>query len=90
MNMAKTRYMATIRSYAQNSVFGTNHIRYETKEDERYDLTLVSRRVYGISSEWLTIQAAAGMSTPEDELPPQTLVLPSFQDLIALKKQAGL
>lgn len=90
MSMQKARFLALMRKFAQNTRFGTRHIRHDVTQDERTDLTLVAFRVYGDREEWLAIQGAAGLDTPENPLESQTLILPSVEDLQALKRQAGL
>lgn len=69
-------------------VWGTA-IRYFTKPDERRDLTLVSRRVYGRVDEFLVVMAAAGLDSVEQILPEQLLVLPNEQQLYQMKLEAG-
>lgn len=64
-------------------------LRYETKPDERHDITLIAERVYGNRSEYMAIFAAAGMDTLEQTLPEQTLVLPTRAQLQSIKRQTG-
>lgn len=64
-------------------------IRYQTLPDENWDLTLVSQRVYGNRHEFITVLAAAGLDTVEQELEEQLLTLPSPSTLEILKRQAG-
>ena len=90
MSIQKARFLSLVRKFAQNTTYGTRHIRHDVTEDEKTDLTLVAYRVYGDGDEWLTIQGAAGLDTPENPLVSQTLVLPTIEDLQALKRQAGL
>ena len=61
---------------------------YQTKPDERWDMTLASRRVYGIPDEFLTIMAAAGLDSVEQEMPEQLLILPDAATLQSFKTQA--
>lgn len=62
---------------------------YETKPDERWDLTLVSERVYGLRDEYLTIMAAAGLSHVDDELTERKLCLPTAAQLLGIKRSVG-
>lgn len=88
-DQASNRFFQLVRDFAlQTPEWGTA-IRYPTRPDERLDLTLISRRVYGTSSEYLTIQAAAGLDSPEYEIPEQMLILPTLDQLVALRRQAG-
>lgn len=64
-------------------------IRYQTKPDEIRDITLVSQRVYGSRNEYLVIMGAAGLSTLDEPLLEQLLILPTMDQLRKLKKQAG-
>lgn len=61
-----------------------------TYPNERYDLSLVARRVYGDPSETLAIMAAAGLATVDAELKEQDLVLPTSEHLRYLKEKCGL
>lgn len=78
-----------VRQFAQQTPAWGAALRYDTLPDERYDLTLVSKRVYGVRSESLVIQAAAGLDTPESPLMERTLVLPTPDQLRAMKLRAG-
>lgn len=60
---------------------------YETKPDERHDLTLVSRRVYGHRDEYLVIFAASGLSHVDDELTERKLCLPTETQLQDFKRK---
>ena len=62
---------------------------YETKPDERRDLTLVSERVYGNREDYLVIMAAAGLSHVDDELTERKLCLPTKTQLETIKARAG-
>ena len=42
---------------------------YDTKPDEIWDLTLISRRIYGNSHETLAIMAAAGIDSIDEFFP---------------------
>lgn len=61
-----------------------------TLPSERFDLTLVARRVYGDPEETLAIQAAAGLATVDSVLEEQNLVLPTAEHLRYLKQKCGL
>lgn len=62
---------------------------YETKPDERYDVSLVSQRVYGRRSEYLAVMAAAGLSHVDDALTERKLCLPNDVQLLQLRRQTG-
>lgn len=64
-------------------------IRYHSKPDERYNLPLVSYRVYGNYEEFIAVMASAGLDSVENRLDEQMLVLPSLAQLHALKSRSG-
>lgn len=88
-SMACARFVQLVRDFATNTKNWETAIRYETKPDERHDLTLVSNRVYGTRDEFLAIFAAAGLSSVDQPLYEQKLTLPNAIQLRALKEQAG-
>jgi hypothetical protein len=61
-----------------------------TLPSERYDLSMVARRVYGDPAETLAIMAAAGLPNVDAELKEQNLVLPTPEHLRYLKQKCGL
>ncbi|MDP5007463.1 MAG: hypothetical protein NWQ13_00290 [Glaciimonas sp.] len=79
-----------VRDFAQQTPVWATATRYQTKPDERFDLTLVSRRVYGRIDEFMVIMAAAGLDSVEQELSEQLLVLPTESQLIRMKRIAGI
>lgn len=62
---------------------------YQTLPDERWDLTLVSQRVYGNRDEVLAVMAAAGLDSVEQELTERRIVLPTARQLADIKSPAG-
>ncbi len=66
--LANPRFHALIRSLAQTTPSWATAIRYHTKPDERFDLTLIARRVYGLPDEWPVIMAAAGLQSIDEPL----------------------
>ena len=77
-----------VRQYALTTPAWAVTQSYQTKPDERWDMTLASRRVYGIPDEFLTIMAAAGLDSVEQEMPEQLLILPDAATLQSFKTQA--
>ncbi|QSL90519.1 hypothetical protein [Pseudomonas atacamensis] len=61
-----------------------------TRPSERYDLTMVARRVYGDPTETLVVMAAAGLTNIDTELKEQDLVLPTIEYLRYLKQKCGI
>lgn len=95
MEVGMTSYLAAaelarrVADFSQRTPDWAECIIYETKPDERWDLTLVSRRVYGTPDEFLAVMAAAGLDTVEQELTERRLVLPTREQLRELKRLAG-
>ena len=79
-----------LRQFALETPSWGTAIRYHTKPDERFDLTLVSQRVYGLPSEWPVIMAAAGLQSVDEPLNEQLLVLPTLEQLQRLKRNTGV
>lgn len=86
---SRNRLYQLVRDFAVQTPAWGAAVRYFTLPDERFDLTLVSQRVYGNRNEALVIQAAAGLDSPELELTERALVLPMPTRLMAMKLQAG-
>lgn len=88
-DQANNRLYVLVRDFALTTPEWKDAIRYFTNPDERYDLTLVSWRVYGTNDEWQVIQAAAGLDSPEYALTERRLVLPTADQLRQLRIDAG-
>lgn len=78
-----------MREFSQRTKSWDVAIFYETLPDEKWDLTLVSARVYGNRNEFLTIMAAAGLDRADMPLVQQKLVLPNQSQLAVMKRNAG-
>jgi hypothetical protein len=87
---AASLFYRRVREFAQKTPVWGRAIRYQTTPDERHDLTLVSVRVYGTRDEALTIMAAAGLDSVEQALDEQRLVLPTAEQLRAIKRDTGM
>lgn len=85
---AKT-FFRMVRDFSLKTKAWEQAIFYETKPDEEWDLTLVSRRVYGRRDEFLAVMAAAGLDAPDRKLEQQRIVLPTEAQLYSLKRRAG-
>lgn len=88
-DQAANRLYASVRDFAVQTPDWDDAIRYFTKPDERFDLTLVSRRVYGTNTETLVVQAAAGLDSPEYGMTERLLVLPTIEQLRSMRRAAG-
>lgn len=78
-----------VRDFAERTPVWAQAIRYQTKPDERWDMTLISRRVYSRVDEFIAVMASAGLDSVEQEVPEQLLVLPTEAQLREMKQVAG-
>lgn len=78
-----------VGDFAQRQPRWAECVVYQTLPDERWDVTLVARRVYGSRDEFLAILAAAGLDSVEQELTERELVLPTARQLALMKQRAG-
>lgn len=85
---AKNFYKA-VQIFAERTKAWEPKISYETKPDERWDVSKVSQRVYGRRDEVLCIMAAAGLDTVGQPLIQKRLTLPTEGQLYAMKRAAG-
>lgn len=86
---AVMKFYLLVRQFSLKAKPWTEAIRYETKLDERFDMTLTSQRTYGYRDEFIAIQAAANLDSTEQELTEQLLILPPPLVLDNIKKVAG-
>lgn len=88
--LSKNLLYKRIRQFALETPDWATAIRYHSKPDEKHDLTLIARRVYGLPNEWPVIMAAAGLQSVDEPLNEQLLVLPTLSQLQTLKRQFGV
>lgn len=88
-DQARNRLFASVRKFASTTPEWGEALRVFTTPDERTDLSRVSQRVYGRRGETLTVQAAAGLDSPELEMSERLLVLPTAAQLREMKLRAG-
>lgn len=88
-DQARNRLFAEVRRFAIETPAWGDALRVFTNPGDRFDLTAVSQRVYGIRTETLVVQAAAGLDSPEQELTERLLVLPTQAQLRTMKLAAG-
>ena len=86
---AVMKFYLLIRQFVLDAKPWTQVFRYQTKVDERYDMTLVSQRVYGCREEFIAVQASANLDSTEQFLEEQLLILPSPEDLQEIKVRSG-
>jgi len=88
--LSKNLFLKRIRKFATETPDWATAIRYHSKPDEKHDLTLIARRVYGLPNEWPIIMAAAGLQSVDEPLNEQLLVLPTLTQLQTLKRELGV
>ena len=88
--LSKNLLHRRIRQFALETPDWATAIRYHSKPDEKHDLTLIARRVYGLPNEWPVIMAAAGLQSVDEPLSEQLLVLPTLAQLQTLKRELGV
>ena len=84
--LTEARLHTKLRQFALETPSWGTAVRYHSKPDERFDLTLIARRVYGLPEEWPVIMAAAGLQSVDEPLNEQLLVLPTLSQLQTLKR----
>ena len=87
--IAHARYYQAVRQFATTAPVWTDLITYFTLPDERWDLMLASRRIYGTPNEWLAVTAAAGLDRLDQEMAERELRLPTVERLEAIKRLTG-
>ena len=88
-NAARDFYDA-VRLFAQHAKpWDTTAIWYDILPDERWDLSLISQRVYGRRDEFLAVMAAAGHDLVDVPLTQRRIVLPNEATLYSMKRRAG-
>ena len=87
--LPESRFYRAVRQFAETAQAWQQAIRYQTLPDERWDLTLVSQRVYGNRDEFLAVMASAGLDRLDNELTERILVLPTREQLERFKEQTG-
>ena len=85
-----SKYYRAVRKFAVTVPSWGIAIRHDVLPDEIYDLTLICRRVYGNSTETLTVMAAAGLDRLDQALVVgTTITLPTASQISQLKAQTG-
>lgn len=78
-----------VRDFSQSVKPWELAIYHDVAPDERWDITLTARKIYGDAGEFLVIMAAAGLDSVDQSLEQQRLVLPTPDQLRAFKRRAG-
>lgn len=89
--VAAHEFFETISNYIKNAKpWDGGIILHTVTPDESSDLTVMSRRVYGRSCEYLAIMASAGISHFDDVIKSGTVIyLPNDVVLSAIKRKTG-
>lgn len=88
-SQAARTFYRLVRDFAQGVKPWDEAIYHDVAPDERWDVTLVSRRAYGRRDEYLAVMAAAGLDTVDQPLEQRRLVLPTESRLRQMKITAG-
>lgn len=86
---AAKSFYRDVRAFSERTKPWQSAIFYDTQPDEQWDLTLVSARVYGRRDEYLAVMAAAGLDMVDQPLTQRRLVLPTENQLNAIKRRTG-
>jgi hypothetical protein len=86
---AAKNFYREVRKFALTRKAGDTALYYDTTPDEKWDITLVSRRVYGNPYETLAVMAACGIDGIDEEVPQTRLTLPTMAQLYFLKRKTG-
>ena len=87
---AAAAFFREVRRFSERAKpWDTNVIFYDTKPDETYDLSLVSRRVYGRRDEFLAVMACAGLDSFDQPLPQKRIRLPNENELMNIKRRTN-
>lgn len=89
--IAEASFYRAVRRFAtMEPAHSPNRQVVRTRPSERFDLTMVARRVYSDATETAVIMAAAGLANIDTELKEQDLVLPTTEYLRYLKQKCGM
>ncbi|MCU4320674.1 hypothetical protein [Acinetobacter bereziniae] len=75
---------------APRTGFGGSLIPYQIGEDELWDASLVSLRVYGTRVHGDVIRLACGVSFVHEKLPQSIVLLPNLNAIVMLQKKYGV
>lgn len=82
-------FFKKVASFVKSAKAWDAVVSYEIKPDERVDATLISRRVYGTSDEFLVVMACAEIDSFDDAFEQGVLLLPNATKLEQLKRESG-
>ncbi len=89
--IAEAKFYREVRKFAVTVKIWQTAIRYTVKQDEMRDITLIARRVYGTSDEYMTVMAAAGLDRLNSVLTEgMSIILPTKEQLQAFKNACGI
>lgn len=88
-SQASRVFYRLVRDFSQSVMPWDQAVYHDVAPDERWDITLTARKVYGDPGEFLAVMAVAGMDTVDQPLEQQRLVFPTPDQLRAFKRQSG-
>lgn len=90
----RNEFYNAIRRHIENSAnktgFGGSLTAYQIGEDEIYDASLVSLRVYQTRVHSDIVRLACGVSFAHEPLPQKLVLLPSLNAIVKLSKKYGV
>ena len=86
---AAKNFYREVRKFALTRKAGDTALYYDTTPDEKYDITLISRRAYGNPHETLAVMASCGLDSVDEEVPQTRLTLPTLAQLYFFKRKCG-
>ncbi len=79
-----------IEMSANKTGFGGSLVAYQIGEDEIYDASLVSLRLYKTRVHSDVVRLACGVSFAHEPLPQQIVLMPSLNAIVKLQKKYGV
>lgn len=86
---AAKNFYREVRAFSQRTKAWETAVFYHTTPDERFDATIISRRVYGNPFEVLAVMAACGLDTVDQEITQKQIILPTASQLYHIKRRTG-
>lgn len=84
-------YHNAIRTYVEQekhrAILSDGLLLYQTEEDETYDHTLVSQRVYGSRQHHDVVRVCLGLSFPHEPVPQGLFFFPDLKTVLKLRRK---
>ena len=79
-----------IDKYKSRHGYGGRLFRYQVGNDELYDPSLISQRMYKTRAQADVVRLVTGVSFAHEALNIKIIILPTLQQIIALQKKHGV